>query len=102
MMNNGDKPACKLSSFEHNASIHHLGSCSSCYTNKFIDFDQKENDRKEIATTAMQGIVTGIYSSAQSYVSFAREADKEGLSVYGLVARRATELADELLKQLES
>jgi hypothetical protein len=83
-----DKPVCEFSALEHNKAIHHLGSCHSCYSNKFIDYDQKENDRKAFVMAAIQGIMAG-------------RSNETGMQMPS-AARWAIELADELLKQLES
>ena len=54
-----------------------------------------------IIIEAMQAMITGIYSSVESYNSFKYGAAKEGLSIADKISENAIIHADSLLKALE-
>lgn len=58
--------------------------------------------REYFAAMAMQGIISGVYSSKEAYASFQQSAGKSNYSVVSFAAEQANIFADELLKQLET
>jgi len=57
------------------------------------------NKRFYAACAAMQGMLSGVYSSAESYESFKKGANQINKSILSHVASSAYQFADELLKQ---